>query len=203
MKGRMQDLLSGLQSWQPRAVLVAGFLLACSVTAPVHATFAVQRSIGFSAATSAELFLTTAPTGMAFEAPGATGISVASWSGDVVNPTYLLMQGTSGSSVNFDMVFSGDLPTAGSYVLDSVFWSGDVLTGTLLAVNTYVYHFDGPTQSSFTEFCSVETDGLCSSENINSFDRTPAGIPEPAILALMSLGLAGIGYQRRKQIKAA
>lgn len=32
---------------------------------------------------------------------------------------------------------------------------------------------------------------------------TPAQVPEPVTLALMGLGLAAIGYQRRKQIKAA
>lgn len=38
---------------------------------------------------------------------------------------------------------------------------------------------------------------------LESFEQRFSQVPEPATLALMGLGLAGIGYQRRRQIKMA
>ncbi len=37
----------------------------------------------------------------------------------------------------------------------------------------------------------------------NVIDPPPAQAPAPTVLALLGLGLAGIGYRHRKQIKAA
>ena len=76
--------------------------------------------------------------------------------------------------------------------------ANDSTSGLLLSLNLGGIHSIHLTQNS----ASTPFDGTIGFDNLSFNQVQPAGVPEPTTLALMGLGLAGIGYRRRQLKKA-
>ena len=90
------------------------------------------------------------------------------------------------------------------------------ITADLATANSHWQSFARICQGAVNPVCAnqntanVNTDGTLAQDNSSSgftgawlVRQGASSVPVPATLALLGLGLAGIGYQRRKQVKAA
>ena len=143
-----------------------------------------QINTGFSASSydTFEAFIQDDTGAGPFELPGIDNFSTGGWSAQLINPGYVLGTGpTTFGSLNFDMHFAGDI-TQSVNVDIFVYTAGNILgygqwRFSNGSVDPIAYGVNDPTGKNY--------------------DRT--AVPEPATLALMGLGMAGLGFIRRKQ----
>jgi len=190
-----------------KKISIVGAVCACFLQLciqPANATFLLPNNAWNTNATNAEFFLYLAPTGVGFEDPGALN-NWPAWTADVVSPTYLLLQGPPTGQFNpnfFDIVLAGAL----TELIDirALFWEGDVLTDTLVLSVQMLYTPDEPLGAGvISAGCGpIATHDFCQPDYYNAFDRSPSAVPEPATLALFGIGLAGMGFARKKRKSA-
>lgn len=129
------------------------------------------------------------------------GLAGAHGTGNGAPPIEILMTLTGGGT--FDLASldaaTGSALFAGNTSIDLVgtLFGGGTVTQTLTASNIWTnYSLSGFTNLTQLVFRNVDADAGISIDNLNS---DAAAVPEPATLALLGLGLAGIGFARRKK----
>lgn len=205
----MKDAHHSLRQLALGALCLATALMS---TPDAQAMWSEETGVAFgNPETYVELFIVRDPGGAGpFAPPGASNfrgpfsVPVSSWSSTLVNPTYALLTGPApadGEFYTFDMNFLGEVS-----VLTSVF-------GTSLRVDVLRYSGVPSPETlervGFTEFLAGDFQisavgdpgnlGISYTGNALlqfSYNRTPSAVPVPATLALMLIGLGGIGFQR-------
>lgn len=107
------------------------------------------------------------------------------------------------SSVNFEELYFYDLydsveATSTSLILNAI--SIEYGDATTIYFSSELTNNIGEVIAfSATTVCSIDCEGDNSYEFFGSVTSVPAPMPEPGILALLGLGLAGIGISRRRK----
>jgi len=140
--------------------------------------------------------------------PATTTAAYTNWGGSILSGTEYVMSGDE----NFDVLFSSlQTAFAMNYEDDSIssiftltFFNGVSNVGTASFVTTSFNTDNFIGFISDTDFNKVtvrENDGGSNSnEYFQFYTATPAvSVPEPGTLALMGLGLAGLGFRRKRQ----
>ena len=117
-----------------------------------------------------------------FEGPGLSDFVPSTWAGQLINPGYALASGPSTASLEFVMHFLGDINSSVS--VDFLFYA----VGDLVGVANL--QFIGG---------SISGSGDVHDPTGVDYDRTP--VPAPPTIALLGIGVAGIGYQRRRRMQ--
>jgi hypothetical protein len=126
---------------------------------------------------SVELFIENDTGAGPFENDGASNFSVGGWSAQLINPGYSLLAGPTTNTITYDWHFAGDITQ--SVNVDLFLYD----SGSLIGSARFLF--------SNGEFLAI-TDVRDASGV--KYDRTP--VPEPAVLALMGIGLLGFGVRR-------
>jgi len=94
--------------------------------------------------------------------------------------------------VQTDFLISGDNRERSSVINNAPFAFFSLLhaTGAVVAPN---FPADG------WIYCSNNPNGTCSPNTIGAWVATPRAVPEPTTLLLLGLGIAGLGFARRRQ----
>lgn len=140
----------------------------------------------------------------------AVGIRVGNWAAGqadgfcfVINDSYNTMCRADGeivfTSIVNNLLFDVDDWHTGDSVLISAY-NGDIRVGSLSATSNGILDFSSfgaITRLYFDDSSSYDSRGVGYSTFV--FDTVSSTVPEPATLALFGLGLAGIGFSRRKK----
>jgi len=186
------------------AKVISAIVLA-AVASSAHATLigdtvggAISGPIGISWPNS------TAVVGVGVEFERGTIVdATADFSGDTLTLTYF-------NNSTFPNITFG----AGTFTFTDLDWADPAvfITGLTELANNFPHLPAAGSIVASTGVDSIVIDVPLTNTNPNDLfqvtyrietQRGDASVPEPTIIALMGLGLAGIGYQRRKQNKAA
>lgn len=139
--------------------------------------------------TKVELFIPSvaANTGYTWAGQGVTNLSSSSWSASKINPTYVLAQGPSVSSLYWDVLFSGSAPS--TFYMDYLVYGNNK--------NKPVYAIRLTIKNGVPDFSSSGWSYL-DVNHLPSYNRNP--VPLPPSVWLLGAGLVGAFVMRRKMM---
>jgi hypothetical protein len=152
---------------------------------------------GCGPVTTAEFFIVNDTGAGPFDTQGVVN-PIAGWSTDVVNPNYSKSTGPSDDWSFWTEYYLGDITQ--SVTVNLLFWNGDPLTNL-----TFSAAYSRTVNGSLGVICQSFTSQLCGGmafQDASLYDRSDSSVPVPPALALIGIGLLGIGYQRRKRLTA-